>query len=316
MSGVGCYILDVGQGNATLIEGRSGAVLVDAGPGKLTVLQFLEDHGISRLEAVFISHADKDHLGGLMSLLAKASTDTTFQIGRVYVNPDSRDSQVWEDVSYALDDMERRKVTTYSPQLGPDTFQEPLDLDGCVVSVLAPSKYMRLRAVGGKYADGRKQDANSLSAVIHVSCGNEGWVLLPGDLDYLGFSDAVKRQIWQQARVMVFPHHGGRAGSDSQTRSLAHEIVTASASRAIVFSGRSQTAKFPSAIVVDALLALTGTPTLFCIGLSPVLSERIAQLMPCSHRNGTGTLHVLPPDAGGEVEIISYVCSTVSTVAH
>lgn len=307
MRGIGCYVLDVGQGNATLIEGRTGAALIDAGPGKLAVLKFLEDHSINRLEAVFISHADKDHLGGLLSLLAKASTDPTFQIGHVYVNPDSRDSQVWDDISRALDDMERRKITTYSPQLGPDIFQEPLDLGGCGISVLGPSKYMRLRAVGGKNLNGRKQDANSLSAIIHVVCNGTGWVLLPGDLDHVGFSDAMSRSIWQRAQVMVFPHHGGRAGSDQQTRELAFQIVGASASRSIVFSGRSQTTKFPSSLVVDTLLGLTEKPTLFCIGASPILAERIKQLMPCSHRNGTGTLHILPPSPEGEVVIVNYI---------
>lgn len=314
--GVGCYVLDVGQGNATLVEGKSGAVLVDAGPGKLTVLEFLESHGINRLDAVFISHADKDHLGGLMSLLSKANTDTKFQIGHVYVNPDSRDTQVWDDISRMLDDMERRKVTSYSPQLGPDTFQDPLDLGGCAINVLGPSKYMRLRAVGGKHADGGRQDANALSAVIHIACNDAGWVLLPGDLDHLGFTDAMSRNVWQQAPVMVFPHHGGRAGSDKQTRDLAQDIVGASASRAIVFSGRSQTNKFPSALVVDALLQLVTPPTLHCIGMSPVLAERTAHLVPCMHRNGTGTLHVLPPSVDGDVMIVDYVRPKPSAAMH
>ncbi|TGW15929.1 MBL fold metallo-hydrolase [Stenotrophomonas maltophilia] len=305
MSRVGCYVLDVGQGNAALIEGDSGAVLVDAGPGKTAVLKFLEDHSINRLSAVFISHADKDHLGGLLAILAKADTDESFKIDHIYVNPDSRDSDVWEDIAYQLRAMEKRKVTSYSPQLGPDTFENSLDLGGCSINVLGPSKYMRLRAIGGKYKGRRKQSANSLSAVIHVSFQGRGWVLLPGDLDHLGFSDAAENATWQPAPVLVFPHHGGRAGSDDQTRNLAHDIVEASSSRWIVFSGRSRTSKFPSPLVVDTLLGLGSIPNLLCIGASPVLAERIAQLDPCPHRNGTGTLLVLPP-VDGIVEVIDY----------
>jgi len=315
MSRMGCYVLDVGQGNATLIEGNSGVVLVDAGPGKTTVLKFLESHNITRLSAIFISHADKDHLGGLLAVLAKADTDASFKIDHIYVNPDSRDSDVWADIAYQLQEMERRNVTTYSPQLGPDIFEHPLDLGGCSISVLGPSKYMRLRAIGGKYQGRRKQSANSLSAVIHVACGGAGWILLPGDLDHLGFSDASKNATWQPAPVLVFPHHGGRAGSDEQTRSLAHDIVQATASEWIVFSGRGETSKFPSPLVVDALLALSAIPSLLCIGASPVLAERIAQLAPCPHRNATGTLLVLPP-TNGIVKVIDYTPPTANPLLN
>lgn len=301
----GCYVLDVGQGNATLIEGSSGSVLVDAGPGKVTVLQFLESHGVKRLEAVFISHADKDHLGGLMSILAKASTDPSFKIGHIYVNPDQRDTDVWNDVTTALDDMERRKLINFSPQVGPDA-PKPMDLGDCAVAVLGPSRYMRLRAVDGKHRAGRKQTANSMSAVIHVSFGGAGWLLLPGDVDQLGLSDALERDAWRPAPVLVFPHHGGKAGTEAQTRQLAADIVAASAPHSVVFSGRGLTAKFPSAIVVDTLLSLPEVPTLLCVGQSPVLAERMARTLGSPHRNATGTLHVLPPDDQGTVTVVAY----------
>lgn len=305
MSQVGCYVLDVGQGSATLIEGTSGAVLVDAGPGKLTVLEFLERHGVSALAAVFISHADQDHLGGLLSLLAKADTDD-FHIGHIYVNPDARDGKLWADIGYQLDQMERRKLVTYTPSLGPDSPSEPLDLGGCLIEILAPSKYMRLRAVDGRHHTGGRQNANAMSAVIRVTVAGEGWVLLPGDLNHLGFADALERGAWRDAAVTVYPHHGGRAGTPAQTKALAKQLVQETRSRAVLFSGRSNTMRFPSKLVIETLLSIGSDLALYCIGLSPVLAECMASMDPCPHHNGTGTLYISPPDMQGRVAIAVY----------
>jgi competence protein ComEC len=280
------------------------------------VLTFLEQHGVSRLEAVFISHADADHLGGLLSLLAKVDTDSTFSIGHIYLNPDARDSKVWGDLTFQLDQMERRKILNYSPQLGPDSPTAPLNLGGCSIEVLAPSKYMRLRAIDGRHLSGRRQSANSLSAVIRVTCGDAGWVLLPGDLDHLGLADAIDRNTWRDAPVMVFPHHGGRAGTDAQTRQLTSGIVDASQSQYVLFSGRSNTDKFPSALVVDTLLGLQTNLVLYSIGDSPVLSQRIKAQVSCGHRNATGTLHVTPPNEGNVISIDSYKHRVAPTVVH
>ena len=68
-------VLDVGQGDALAIAGAHGWRLVDAGPrsqqydaGERVVLPFLRWAGVSRLEAVFLTHDDSDHVGGAAAL--------------------------------------------------------------------------------------------------------------------------------------------------------------------------------------------------------------------------------------------------------
>ncbi len=71
------HFLDVGQGDAAAIRTPGGRwILVDGGPtgpssdaGRSVVVPFLRRHGVKRLEAMVLSHAHADHLGGFPSVL-------------------------------------------------------------------------------------------------------------------------------------------------------------------------------------------------------------------------------------------------------
>jgi len=70
-------VLDVGQGDAILIELPSGAnVLIDAGQsvpgydaGERIVVPFLKYSGVNNLDAVIMSHPHSDHIGGIPAVL-------------------------------------------------------------------------------------------------------------------------------------------------------------------------------------------------------------------------------------------------------
>jgi competence protein ComEC len=70
-------VLDVGQGDAIVIEAPDGrAMVVDAGTGgpwrldvgERVVAPFLWNRGILRLAATVVTHADADHAGGMAAL--------------------------------------------------------------------------------------------------------------------------------------------------------------------------------------------------------------------------------------------------------
>ncbi len=68
--------LDVGQGDAALVELASGErILVDGGPPSNRVLGWLRRRGIGHLDAVVITHGDADHVGGAVPVLQSLRVD-------------------------------------------------------------------------------------------------------------------------------------------------------------------------------------------------------------------------------------------------
>jgi len=64
--------LDVGQGDATLIQHPDGtAVLFDGGPPEAGVARLLRKAGVERLALVVATHASRDHHGGLEQVLRR-----------------------------------------------------------------------------------------------------------------------------------------------------------------------------------------------------------------------------------------------------
>ena len=71
-------VLDVGQGLAVLVRTAEHSLLYDTGPmysaeanaGQRVVVPFLRAVGITRLDALVVSHRDKDHSGGVSAVQA------------------------------------------------------------------------------------------------------------------------------------------------------------------------------------------------------------------------------------------------------
>jgi competence protein ComEC len=69
-AGLRVSVLDVGQGDAILLQPRNApAVLVDGGPPGDGLVAKLRVAGVSRLGAVVITHDQSDHAGGVRELL-------------------------------------------------------------------------------------------------------------------------------------------------------------------------------------------------------------------------------------------------------
>jgi competence protein ComEC len=67
--------LDVGQGDATLLQAGGHAVLVDAGPPGAGIVGALRRAGVGRLDALAVTHPQADHDGGAPAVLADIGAD-------------------------------------------------------------------------------------------------------------------------------------------------------------------------------------------------------------------------------------------------
>lgn len=297
-----CYVVDVGHGNATVLANDHDCVVIDAGPGD-ALTNFLKAQDLRRVLAMLLSHADADHIGGAIALISRLDADPDFWIEEIYLNPDPRDTEIHKDLIVALQDLARRqgRRPQVHTSLGHGAPANPISVGPAHVSVLAPSVEQRLHGVAYTPKDGPPANANRLSAVILISQADQPWLLAPGDLDQVGFDALLAAGLAIQAPVLVYPHHGGRAGTDAQSRALANGLLAHVQPGTVIFSVRSADRRFPNQLTVDALLAASPVPALVCTGDSPTLEAAFALLAGTHpHRNGVGT-QIIEVNAAGLV---------------
>lgn len=100
----GLYMLDVGQGDCSVfVNSNRNVYIFDGGSsskrnvGKQRLIPFLKYHGIKRIEAVFISHPDEDHMNGILELVESAGKEC-LQINHIYVYSDSLENSDYQEL--------------------------------------------------------------------------------------------------------------------------------------------------------------------------------------------------------------------------
>lgn len=222
-------VVDVGHGNAAVITDVGFTAVVDVGLGG-TLLQYLMDASISRIDFLVVSHADADHCGALVHLLWQKNL--TF--GTVLANPDHQKmSETWKSIEVALDRASREgRIDKLDFATAGLVLVGPNDLR---LEVLSPSKGLVMLRVGGTDSEGRPISSNTKSAVVRLARGKKNLAVLPGDLDGVGLKRLLEEGVNLQAPILVFPHHGGLPGGQSPV-AFAKDILSATKPSKVVFS--------------------------------------------------------------------------------
>jgi competence protein ComEC len=216
-------VIDVGQGDGALLRSPSGrAIVVDAGgsrdarfdPGERRMAPELWRQGVRRLDAVVLSHAHPDHVGGVPFLLR------AFRVGSVYEGPAALADPSWRRLDAALGGVERICVARGAR----------IDWDGVRLEVLGPAPPAR--------APLRVRNADSV--VLDLGFGDVH-LLLSGDAD--GEAEDALRP--PSSLVVKVPHHGSR------TSSRPPLVAAAAARLAIVSCGARNPFGHPNADVLE-----------------------------------------------------------------
>ncbi len=191
--------LDVGQGDATLIEFPKGkTMLIDGGPrraGRSAIAPYLWERGIRKIDFLVGTHPQMDHMGGFPYLLRK------FQVGEVWTDGIARKASFIREISALV---REKKVT--SRIISEDHL--PMEIDGCQIVFLNPSSDKIFR---------KGDNLNDYSIVFRLDCpalGREGIsFLLTGDIER-----EVERALVDEGHALksIFlkvPHHGSRSSS-------------------------------------------------------------------------------------------------------
>ncbi|MCY4213439.1 MAG: MBL fold metallo-hydrolase [Gammaproteobacteria bacterium] len=265
-----CF-LDVGHGNAAvLIAGDNDVTLVDVGRHS-TLREFLYEQQITRIGSVYLSHADHDHIGALVGLLAARE----ISIERVYLNSDAtKQSKVWNDLLYELDQAHRVGQLHFQTSLA--VGHEELFNGDVSLEVLAPSPYLTGKGPGGVDLDGRRIRTNSISAVIAIAVEGQRLALLPADLDSIGLSDLLRQDPDLRAPILVYPHHGGRP-ADMDPDDFARTLLQAVMPSQVFFSVGRGLYSTPNPRTITALRETLPDARIICTQLSEHCSRNLPQ---------------------------------------
>jgi competence protein ComEC len=173
--------LDIGQGDATLVQHGEHALLVDSGPPGGPIVRRLREAGARRLDALVITHASADHDGGAAAVLRAVPVGQVLDGGEVTQPTTGRRAAA----AAARD----RGVARVASDVGQTVRAGPI-----TARVLWPP---RSRTAA------RAADPNLRATVLHVSDGAFD-LLLSADAE----SEVLRRIELPVVEAMKVPHHG------------------------------------------------------------------------------------------------------------
>jgi competence protein ComEC len=177
-TGLRVTFLDVGQGDATLVQGPAGALLVDEGPPDAHVEHQLDRLGVQSLALIVLTHPQTDHVGGARDVIAGT---------RVGLVLDPRQPTSVPAEQAALTEARARRVPVVTARLG----------------MTYAMGRVRLRVLWPDGPGLSSQDPNDHAVVCIVSYG-ETDVLLTADAE----SNVLLPLRLPPVEVLKVSHHG------------------------------------------------------------------------------------------------------------
>jgi competence protein ComEC len=189
------YFLDVGQGDAILVQTPDGRqILIDGGPNPTALLNELSavmPFWDRSLDLIVLTHPDGDHLTGLLAVLDR------YQVARVLDTSQT-------DAAPLAAAWRERLAKGHTPRTIAQRGAR-ITLGDVMLTVLHPSS---------NSSTGAASDDNNHSVVLRIDYGPTS-VLLTGDAESEAEADMIKAGLPLRADLLKIGHHGGNGSTSA-----------------------------------------------------------------------------------------------------
>ena len=184
------HFLDVGEGNATLIESEGKYMLIDGGVNAKSsyVVAYLKKQGIESLNYVIATHYDADHLAGVVGVLHVFPVETI--IGPQY----STDTKIYRSF---MEQLSAHDYTLISPDVG-DEYQ----MGDITFTVVGPARYGHT-------------DENDDSVAVRIRHGDNSF-LIAGDAGAESEQEIAESGVHLKSDVYLVNHHGSETSTTQE----------------------------------------------------------------------------------------------------
>ena len=183
-TGFSVTAIDVGQGDAYLVETPDARILVDAGTD-LRAVRWLRSNGRRRLDLAVVTHPHQDHVGGMPAVVDRIRVDALWY----RPSPDRR-----ADDDPLLLRAARSRTPVHAPSAG-----DELTMGTTVIRVLHPPRAPQPL---------EPTEVNDRSLVLVVVHGGRR-LLVTGDVESGAQRELVRRDRGRlRADLLLVPHHG------------------------------------------------------------------------------------------------------------
>ncbi len=194
-------VLDVGQGDAILVEGpRGGRILLDSGPDPDRLLSVLDRNVPAwdrRLDLVILTHPHEDHVAGLATLVQRYRVGAIAENGMLGAGPGDAAFRSWLTTAH---------VSTRRLAAG-----DRLALDGIGMDVLWP-----IRGTVPARSPSVGRAINDTSIVLDVRYGARRLLLtgdIEDDIDPTLLKTGIGEPDGKRLDVLKVAHHGSRTAT-------------------------------------------------------------------------------------------------------
>lgn len=209
------HYINVGQADSILVDLPNNEImLIDGGTPEMgnTVINYLKDHGVKKIDYLVNTHPHGDHVGGLISVV----DCDYFEIGNIYMTKAAEHVPYFIEFTELLD---TKRIVPINTMAGDILIDETVD-----------GKKLKIKCIGPYKID--KEEFNNDSIVLKLEYGKTSYLFM-GDAEKEEEQDILKSGENLKCDVYKVGHHGSKTSTTQAFLNAAKPkaaVITADAS--------------------------------------------------------------------------------------